>query len=160
MIGEQYIINHEDWKLFCELYEFINEIAEKDKSKGKCKDQTEKDKIYYPKTAIRTFGIAVGDENDANRIVCFVLALDGLIINDHSSACKFSSRLSILLGDNDEDRKYIFDFMKEMYKFRNLYVHDSDYKEIKINDIGLSFQDASNKLEKYARIAFLRYLSI
>ncbi len=145
MIDNQYIIKDTEWSLFCELYKFIESV-------------TEKFNTNYPKSAINRFGMAMENENHNERIVDFVIALESLIIpNSKCLRERFSSRLSTLLNNDFNDIDMV-EFMKKVYDFRSKYVHESEPKEDKIK--GMLIKEVAKKLETYARISFLRYLSL
>ena len=145
--GNKYIIDYEDFKVFYRLYNFIEKI-------------TVISKTDYPKPAIRRFGRGLNNEDKNEQIVEFVLALDSLVLLDHSGLNDFSTILPTLLFNKKSNRAHIRKFMKKMYSIRNKYIHNSEYREIKIDEKSISPEKASEELEEYTRMAFLRYLSL
>lgn len=95
-------------------------------------------------------------ENGPIRDVLHTIALEAILANEESEiAEKFSIRLALLLGNNEEKRIALKEFGKKLYKARSRYVHGS-YESDEFNG-ALDFLSDKRlpSLEKLVRRALL-----
>jgi hypothetical protein len=66
---------------------------------------------------------------------------------------------SMLLGENAEERRQIFEFLKETYKLRNKIVHGSSVPPmIKVNDVNYSILKFSIRLKELLRLSIKKLI--
>lgn len=111
--------------------------------------------------SISRFGMARRHRRDSNKIVDYVIALEALLIEGAGeSTFKLAHRIAALCGDSDKERLSVWEFIKEVYKFRSGIVHKSTETQFNINSKAVSASEVSYRLDKITRIAILRMVNI
>ena len=114
-------------------------------------------KSRFLANSIARFGMACRHRRHSNKVVDYVIALEALLTEGPGeSTLKLAHRAAALCGDDDRSRLYIWDFIKEVYKFRSGVVHKSAENSIVINSKIISINDVSCSLDKIVKTAILR----
>ena len=118
-------------------------------------------KFRFLANSIARFGMACRHRRHSNKVVDYVIALEALLTEGPGeSTLKLAHRAAALCGDDDMSRLYIWEFVREVYKFRSGVVHKSTENSIVINSKIISIDDVSYTLDKIVKTAILRMGSI
>lgn len=118
-------------------------------------------KAKFLANSIARFGMASRHKSCSNKIVDYVIALESLLIESHSElTLKLAHRVSALCGNNDDDRLYLWEFIKMVYKYRSGVVHESTERPFVINSNTITIDEVSERLGKITATAILRMVSI
>lgn len=118
-------------------------------------------KSAFYTNAITRFGMAHRHRHSSNKIVDFVIALESLLGDSTGEATfKLAHRVSSLCGDSDDERLYLWEYMKETYRFRSGVVHSSKEREFKIGSRVIHMDDVANKLSEITATAILRIVRL
>lgn len=118
-------------------------------------------KFKFLANSIARFGMARRHRRDSNKLVDNVISLEALLTEGPGeSTLKLSHRTAALCGDSDKKRLQIWEFIKEVYKFRSGVVHKSSEEPFVINSKVINMNDASYNLDMIVRTAILRMLKI
>ena len=139
----------EDQKKIAELYKDIV-------------DKTSKmNKSEFYTNAITRFGMACRHKQSPNRIVDFVIALESLLTDSPGETTfKLAHRVSALCGNSDDVRLYLWEYMKETYRFRSGVVHGGKEQKFKIGSKAVSMKCVADELSKITAIAILRMVCL
>lgn len=114
-------------------------------------------KTEFYTNAITRFGMACRHRQSPNRIVDFVIALESLLTDSSGEITfKLAHRVSALCGNSDDERLYLWEYMKATYKFRSGVVHGGKEQEIRIGPKVVSMKCVADELYKITAIAILR----
>lgn len=93
-------------------------------------------------------------------LINLIISLEALFspINKEELRYRISNNCALLLGDNDSDRKSIFELVKEMYKKRNTIVHGSVSFEKSRDDNFLQIEEL-RKLIGIVRLSILYFIT-
>lgn len=118
-------------------------------------------KSQFLDNSITRYGMACRHTNNSNKIVDYVIALESLLIEGSGeSTLKLAHRMSALCGKNDDDRLYVWEFIKSVYKFRSGIVHKSSESPFVINSKTVSIDEVTRRLGALTSTAILRMNSI
>jgi len=120
-----------------------------------------KSEMKFLKTAITRFSSAVDKRDQEDRIVDYVISLESLLLTSPGEASlRLSSRAAILLGDNDNEREFLWKFMRQAYNLRSGIVHGEGKREFTIDGKSYSLNDISLCLESNIRKAIKKMLNL
>ena len=123
------------------------------------KSKTKKTEFYT--NAIARFGMACRHRQSPNKIVDFVIALESLLTDAAGeSTFKLAHRVSALCGNSDDERLYLWEYMKETYRFRSGVVHSGKEQKFKIGSKAVSMKCVADELSKITAIAILRMVCL
>jgi hypothetical protein len=98
------------------------------------------------------FAYAANRISLVDKIVDYVICLEALLLEDAGeSTTRISNRAAVLLGSDDEEREFIWKFMKKSYHFRSGIVHGKENRTFVIDNIEYSEEKIAQKLEKICR---------
>lgn len=118
-------------------------------------------KFKFLANSIARFGMARRHRRHSNKLVDYVIALEALLTEGPGeSTLKLAHRTAALCGDSDKNKLQIWEFVKEVYKFRSGIVHKSSEEPFIINSKSITINDASYNLDKIVRTAILRMIKI
>ena len=118
-------------------------------------------KSQFLDNSIARYGMACRHSNYSNKIVDYVIALESLLIEGSGeSTLKLAHRMSALCAKNDNERLYVWEFIKSVYKFRSGIVHKSSESPFTINSKTVSIDEVTRRLDILTSTAILRMNSI
>ena len=86
----------------------------------------------FIKIAIQRFNIAIEEAEIENKIMDYSISLEALYLsNNPELAFRLSNRMAVLLGQSDDERIKIADFIQDVYDLRSLIAHGEDIKNTK-----------------------------
>jgi len=112
------------------------------------------DDIRYINSSIRRFGYIYKASVPEDKISDLIIAMETLLSNDPIEiGIKLSLRVAMLLGDTEESKQTIQQFIKKCYSKRSEIVHGKKKKPFVINGEELSYEKVVEQLENYVRDA-------
>lgn len=118
-------------------------------------------KAKFLANSIARFGMACRHRRHSNKIVDYVIALEALLTDGPGeSTLKLAHRAAALCGNDEKGRLYIWDLVKEVYKFRSGVVHKSTEKPFVINSKTVSVNVVSDNLDTIVRTAILKMVKV
>jgi hypothetical protein len=112
-------------------------------------------------SSITRFGMSFHHRKPVDKIVDYVICLESLLVpNIGDATLKISHRLASLLGKNDDEILWIWNFMKTAYKFRSGYLHETKERAFTVNSQRMDLNIVSEKLEKFSKMALLRMIDL
>ena len=89
-----------------------------------------------------------------DRFVDIMIIFEILFLNEGNAELKYrlSVRAALLLGENYEEKKYIYELFKLSYNIRSDIVHTgfvSPKKENKLKELGMDLNELYKKLQNY-----------
>ena len=108
--------------------------------------------------ALRRFGLAHDHNDDKEKILDYVIALESLLTTGAGdTSIKIAHRMSALLSNNDDQMLEIWNFSKNVYQLRNSIVHGMEYRKKSRNQIkDIDLEKITVSLQRYSQIAILR----
>lgn len=118
-------------------------------------------KCRFLANSIARFGMACRHRRHSNKLVDYVISLEALLTEGPGeSTFKLAHRAAALCGNDHMNRLQIWEFVKEVYKFRSGVVHKSSEKPFIINSKTIGIDEVSYNLDTVVRTAILRMLTI
>lgn len=131
-------------KLYNEIFQNLKNLRE----------GHELDKIRYINSSIRRFGYIYKASDPEDKISDLIIAMETLLSNDPIEiGVKMSLRVAMLLGDTEESKQSIQQFIKKCYSKRSEIVHGKKKKPFLIDDKEVSYDIVVRYLENYVRDA-------
>lgn len=120
-----------------------------------------KSKNNFLKTAIRRFGISVEHREYEDKIVDYVVCLESLYSSKGEALLfKFTNRVALILGKNNDGRVKLLEFMKKSYDVRSKIVHGEIPKPFEIKKKTYSTIDVVIELDKITRKSIRHFLKL
>ena len=108
----------------------------------------------FIKVAIDRFRSSILRNEPIDKIVDLNVALECLFSSPMETSFKFANRISAILGTDDEQREYYWNFIKNEYKLRNNILHGRKADDININDELIQLEEiARNSIRKFLNLA-------
>ena len=131
-------------KLYDEIFQNLKNL---DDSYGK-------DKTRYINSSIRRFGYIYKASIPEDKISDLIIAMETLLSNDPIEiGVKMSLRVAMLLGDTEESKQSIQQFVKKCYSKRSEIVHGKKKKPFVVDGKDLPYEIVVGYLENYVRSA-------
>ena len=131
-------------KLYNEIFQNLKNL----------RDDHNADKIRYINSSIRRFGYIYKASDPEDKISDLIIAIETLLSNDPIEiGIKISLRAAMLLGDTEESKQTIQQFIKKCYSKRSEIVHGKRKKPFVIDGTELSYEIVVEYLENYVRDA-------
>jgi len=112
------------------------------------------DKIRYINSSIRRFGYIYKASDPEDKISDLIIAMETLLSNDPIEiGVKMSLRVAMLLGDTEESKQSIQQFIRKCYSKRSEIVHGKKKKPFVVDEVELSYETVVVQLENYVRDA-------
>ena len=108
----------------------------------------------FIKVAIDRFRSSILRSEPIDKIVDLNVALECLFSSPMETSFKFANRISAILGTDDEQREYYWNFIKNEYKLRNDILHGRKADDININDELIQLEEITrNSIRKFLNLA-------
>ncbi|MGY5147883.1 MAG: hypothetical protein ACW9W4_07790 [Candidatus Nitrosopumilus sp. bin_7KS] len=147
--SQKYVLNSKLAKEFVPFFENINEKF------------SNLDNSNFLESAIRRFGMSFNHRKAVDTIVDYVICLESLLVpNIGDSTLKLSHRMASLLGETDDERLWIWYFVKTAYKFRSGYLHETKERTFSVNSEIIDLETVANKLEEFSKKSILRMIDL
>ena len=131
-------------KLYNEIFQNLKNL----------RDDHNENKIRYINSSIRRFGYIYKASDPEDKISDLIIAIETLLSNDPIEiGVKISLRAAMLLGDTEESKQTIQQFIRKCYSKRSEIVHGKKKKPFVIDGIELSYETVVEYLENYVRDA-------
>ena len=120
-----------------------------------------KDNFGFVDLSIRRFGMAFRHRNEADSAIDYVISLEALLVSGPGEATlKLAHRVAAISGKSDKNRLYLWQFMKEAYKFRSGILHEAKKRSFKINSESLDLKKVLRMLREISRDAIFRTIEL
>lgn len=112
---------------------------------------------HYLTTAIRRFNISYDNKHIGDKIADLCISLETLL-NDSPGeiTLKLSLRVALLLGDTEDDKEYLWQFIKRCYRVRSEIVHGKRRNKITVMGSTMTDHQTAQKLEDVTRQAITK----
>ena len=112
---------------------------------------------HYLITSIRRFNTSYNNKHIGDKIADLCISLETLL-NDSPGeiTLKLSLRVALLLGDTEDNREYLWRFIKKCYNVRSEIVHGKKRGRITVMGNTLTDHQAAQKLENVVRQAITK----
>lgn len=131
-------------KLYNEVFQNLKNLRE----------SNDVDSIRYINSSIRRFGYIYKASDPEDKISDLIIALETLLSNDPIEiGVKMSLRVAMLLGNTEESKQSIQQFIKKCYSKRSEIVHGKKKKPFIMNEKEISYEIVVKYLENYVRDA-------
>ena len=131
-------------KLYNEIFQNLKNL----------RDDHNADKIRYINSSIRRFGYIYKASDPEDKISDLIIAIETLLSNDPIEiGVKMSLRVAMLLGDTEESKQTIQQFIRKCYSKRSEIVHGKKKKPFVVDGEELSYEKVVVQLENYVRDA-------
>ena len=112
---------------------------------------------HYLITSIRRFNASYNNKHIGDRIADLCISLETLL-NDSPGeiTLKLSLRVALLLGDTEDNREYLWRFIKKCYNVRSEIVHGKKRKVITVMGNTLTDHQTAQRLENVTRQAITK----
>jgi len=131
-------------KLYDEIFQNLKKLH----------DDHDTDKIRYINSSIRRFGYIYKASDSEDKISDLIIAIETLLSNDPMEiGVKISLRAAMLLGDTEESKQKIQQFIKKCYSKRSEIVHGKKKKPFVLDGKELSYEIVVDCLETFVRDA-------
>ena len=112
---------------------------------------------HYLETSIRRFNISYDNKHIGDKIADLCISLETLLSDSPGEiTLKLSLRVALLLGDSEDEREYLWRFIKKCYNVRSEIVHGKKRTRIEILGNILTDQQTTQKLERITRKAITK----
>jgi len=118
---------------------------------------------FFLRLALKRFSLAISTTEFQDKIIDFWIALESIYHtpNDKTElSYRIANRTAILLGNNDEQRKFFYGFHKDCYSIRSSIVHTGFINKLKILGVERSEDYVLKNLESSTRNSILKFLSL
>ena len=114
-------------------------------------------KQHYLTTSIRRFDTSYSNKHIGDKIADLCISLETLL-NDSPGeiTLKLSLRVALLLGNTEDNREYLWRFIKKCYSVRSEIVHGKKRSRIAVMDSPMTDYQAAQKLENVTRQAITK----
>lgn len=135
-----------------ELFEFFHKYQDLNFSEREMK---------FLQVAINRFSSAIENENSEDKIVDYVIALESLLLSSPGEASlRISARTAVLLGKNDDEREFLWKFMRQSYNLRSGIVHGEGLRKFVIDEKSFDIDEITAQLESITRKAIKKMLNL
>ncbi|MCS4538887.1 MAG: HEPN domain-containing protein [Thaumarchaeota archaeon] len=120
-------------------------------------------KLEFVDLAIRRFVVAIEEILPEDRVIDFMISLESLFSKEiQELSYHLALRLSSLIGTNDANREYLFEFVKKAYdRARSRLVHGGAYNQpIVIGERKFTINELATELEKLTRLSIRVFLNL
>ena len=117
-------------KIRIDSFDSLSDILQKDERN---RTDFEKDLV----TAIRFCALSTRDEPITNAFVNSVISLEAVLLDEHEAIVdNLAERVAFIIGRNSNERNWLFDQMKRLYRLRSSIVHSGN-TDIQRSDLEL-----------------------
>ncbi len=117
--------------------------------------------LRFIDVAIRRFVVAIEEILPEDRIIDSMIALEGLFSKETQEiSYRLSHRISSLLGNNDDERAYLFEFVKKAYDARSRLVHGDVLDQVEVQGKLLTVYELATELERITRLSMRKFLNL
>lgn len=144
-------LKRKDVQKFLSFFKKVNSINLNDKKQS------------FLRLALKRFSQAISTTEFQDKIIDFWIALESLYHTPGDKtelSYRIANRSAILLGNNDEQRKFFYGFHKDCYSIRSSIVHSGFIKKMKILGIEQNEDYVLKNLESATRNSILKFLSL
>ncbi len=121
-------------------------------------DYSKKYGDYFEKT-IQRFNESLLERNVNFRMVYLVLTLEVLLVSSPGdNTSKISQRTALFIGRNDDEKKKIWEHMRQFYNFRSGQIHEYVERTIKVDSKTIPIKKATAMLETWTRRSILQMI--
>ena len=112
---------------------------------------------HYLITSIRRFNASYSSEHIGDKIADLSISLETLLNNSPGEiSLKLSLRVALLLGDTEDNREYLWRFIKKCYDVRSEIVHGKKRQPIRVMGNTMTDHQIAQKLENVTRQAITK----
>lgn len=120
-----------------------------------------KKEMKFLHVAINRFSSSIENENPEDKVVDYVISLESLLLSSPGEASlRISARAAMLLGENDDDREFLWKFMRQSYNLRSGIVHGEGVRKFAIDDKSFEIVEITSQLESITRKAIKKMLNL
>jgi len=120
-----------------------------------------KKEYKFLKMAISRFELAMQKKQSEDKIVDYMISLESLFTSGPGETrMKMSNRISVLMGDSEEDKEKLWYFLNAAYNIRSGIVHGEGIRSKQIMNKEYTLDEISSKLEEITRISIRKMLNL
>ena len=122
--------------------------------------RTDTSNSTFIKIAIKRFHMAISRPDINDKIMDLNIALESLFSSPGDTSTKFRNRICTIMTEDDTEREFYWEFIKEMYKLRSDIVHGRKSKPFHIQNKDMSIDHIVFEIENITRISINKFLNL